>query len=103
MKSILQKEKECFICRLIANSSDDYIFVPVTGLHDHHVFYGTANRKNSEKHGLKVWLCINHHTGDNGVHRNRTLDLDLKTRAQKVFEYKHSREEFIEVFGRNYL
>ena len=91
-KSIIQKEKECLICRT------------TYGLHDHHVFYGTANRRLSEKYGLKVWLCMEHHTGNNGVHRNPKLDSVLKRIGQRKFENRcGSREDFMRIFGRNYL
>ena len=74
MKSILQSEKECWVCRRKNN------------LASHHVFFGTANRKMSEKYGLKVWLCYNCHTGQNGVHFNPSLDKRLKMMAQEEFE-----------------
>lgn len=92
MKSVIQQEKECYVCGTTYN------------LHDHHIIYGTANRKQSEKHGLKVWLCQEHHTGASGVHFNKPLDLHLKKLAQKHFEAQiGARNEFIRVFGRNYL
>nr|DAG81083.1 MAG TPA: Recombination enhancement function protein nuclease, DNase, HYDROLASE.4A [Caudoviricetes sp.] len=89
--SILQTEKECFVCRTTQD------------LQDHHIFFGTANRKQSEKYGLKVWLCMRHHTGDRGVHFDKGLDRKLKEMAQAKFEETHTREEFIKIFGRNYL
>ena len=49
-KSILQNEKECYICGL---------YYPVE---EHHVYFG-ANRKISEQNGFKVWLCAEHHRG----------------------------------------
>lgn len=90
-KSIIQNEKECFVCRSTQN------------LQEHHVFYGTANRKQSEKYGMTVWLCQMHHTGNRGVHFDKVLDTKLKEIGQKKFEETHSREEFIKIFGRNYL
>lgn len=91
MKSILQHEKECYVCGTILN------------LHSHHIYPG-ANRKNSEKHGLKVWLCMEHHTGQTGVHFNKDLDTHLKQMAQRYFEENcGTHEEFIQIFGRNYL
>ena len=90
-KSILTNEKECFVCKTTQN------------LHDHHVFYGTANRKISERYGYKVWLCQEHHTGNNGVHFNRSLDIWLKSIAQTHFEITHTRDEFIKTFGKSYL
>ena len=92
MRSIIQTEKKCFICYTTMN------------LHEHHIFYGTSNRKNSEKHGLKVWLCGYHHNLSNyGVHFNKTLDSELKQIAQAKFEEKHTRAEFMQIFGKNYL
>lgn len=91
MKGIIQKEKRCYIC------GGAYI------LECHHIFRGTANRKKSEKYGLKVWLCRNHHTGPEGVHNNPDMDRVLKQMGQRKFEETHSRSDFIKEFGRNYL
>lgn len=91
MRSVLQNNKECWVCGV------------TEGLHDHHIFFG-GNRKNSERYGLKVWLCGYHHNLSNdGVHFNRELDLGLKKVAQAKFEEAHSRDEFMAIFGRNYL
>lgn len=80
-----------------------YVCLTTQNLHRHHVF-GGANRNLSEKYGLVVDLCIYHHTGSNSaVHNNRRFDLALKKRHQNVFEETHTREEFISLFGRNYL
>lgn len=69
----------------------------------HHVFYGTANRKQSEKYGLVCDLCPDCHRGKQGVHRNRNIDMELKRKKQKEFELHHSREEFRSIFGKSYL
>lgn len=91
-KSILQKEKECWACHTRFN------------LHEHHVIYGTANRKKSEKYGLKVWLCVHHHTGNAGVHNgNKQLDLELHQLAQRKFEEKYGHELFMNTFHKNWL
>lgn len=98
MKSIIQDEKECFLCRYLYDSEN------IINLHDHHIFFGTANRTQSEIYGLKVWLCICHHTvGIGAVHRNKDYDIILKEIAQKKFEETHTREEFIKIFGKSYL
>lgn len=92
MKSILQKEKECFICK------NPY------SLECHHIYPGSANRKKSEKTGLKVWLCHDHHTGGpDAVHNNPRVMRWLKETGQAAFEKTHSREEFMRIFGRTYL
>lgn len=93
MESVIQKEKYCLVCGTTYN------------LHSHHIFFGTANRKQSEKYGLKVWLCAYHHNMSNdGVHFNKHLDNHLKQMAQRCYE-KHinTREKFIEEFGKSYL
>ena len=93
MKSIIQENKECYVCK------------NTIGLHSHHILYGTANRRMSELYGLKVWLCPKHHNmSDEGVHFNRELDLQLKKLAQEYYEANYGdRVDFRETFGRNYL
>ena len=92
MKSVLQDKKECYACGTTYN------------LHDHHIIFGTANRRNSEKYGLKVFLCQEHHTGSAGVHFNRDFDLRLKKMAQTHFEAEFgARNEFVSIFGKSYL
>lgn len=92
MQSVIQKEKRCYVCGT------------TYGLHDHHIFHGTSNRKNSEKYGLKVWLCgLDHNLSNKGVHFNKELDLELKQLAQEVFEQEHTRDEFRAVFGKSWL
>ncbi len=92
MKSIIQDRKECIVCGS-------------WNVEDHHIFFGQGKRKLSEKYGLKVWLCPSHHRETNGVHGRdgHKLDIELKQLGQKAFEWKHSREDFMKVFGRNYL
>lgn len=92
MNSIIQQVKECYLCNR------------QSGLHCHHIFFG-SNRNNSEKYGLKVWLCGYHHNlgGEFCVHQNRELDLMFKELAQREFEKTHTREEFREIFGKSWL
>ena len=90
MKSIMQRDKKCWVC----GRTD--------GLEKHHCIHGTANRKLSERYGLTVWLCSWHHRGPEGVHFDAALDLALKRDAQKAFESKYG-NRFLAVFGRNYL
>lgn len=90
-KSIIQDRKECFVCKTTYQ------------LEEHHIFR-TPFRKSSEKYGLKVWLCHQHHQGNNGVHgNNKALDIHLKQLAQKTFEKKYGHEMFMKIFMRNYL
>lgn len=87
MKSILQEEKECWVTGA------------VSGLHEHHIF-GGARRKLSEKYGLKVYLRYDWHER---AHRERAFADELKREGQRAFERTHSREEFMKIFGKNYL
>jgi len=92
MNSILQDKKECYVCGTY------------TGLHKHHVYAGYANRKQSEKYGCWCWLCGYHHNLSNaGVHSNKRLNDQIKQTCQAEFEKTHSREDFMRIFGRNYL
>lgn len=98
MKSIIQDTKECYLCRYL------YDFENTMNLQEHHCIHGTANRVLSEQYGLKVHLCINHHTaGIGAVHKNREYDLILIKIAQKKFEEKYGHNKFMEVFKKNYL
>ena len=40
---------------------------------------------------------------DDGVHNNPKFNLSLKRYAQRRFEEKYSHEEFMKIFGKNYL
>ena len=93
-KSILQTNKECYIC------GRQY------WLEEHHVFSGNPNRKLSEKYGLKVWLCHWHHNEPPyGVHHNS----DMRQRLQRVAQvramsyYGWTEDTFRNIFGKNYL
>lgn len=50
-------------------------------------------------------LCFSHHRmGVNAAHTNRKFDLELKQKHQKRYEdLGHTREEFINLIGKNYL
>ena len=93
VKSILQRNKACYICGTTLN------------LHRHHIFYGTANRKLSEEDGCVVYLCQLHHTVAAGVHFNKKIDLTLKAKCQLQWQkhYKKTTEDFIRRYGRSYL
>ncbi len=90
--SKLQEDTErCFICGSLRM------------LEWHHIF-GAANKKDSEKYGLMARLCHNcHNEPPHGVHHNGELMKSLRRHGQIVFEETHSREEFMEIFGRNYI
>lgn len=90
-KSILQEEKKCFFCGTTLN------------LERHHCIHGTAGRRIADKLGLTIWLCGEHHRGKYSPHQCSEIDLRLKRFAQSCYEDKHSREEWMQKVGRNYL
>ena len=92
-KSIMQKDlSRCFLCG------------GMNGLEEHHIF-GGPNRKWSEKYGLKVMLCgvECHRLGKHSAHMDRQTGDCLKRLGQIAFEARHSHEEFMEIFKKNYL
>lgn len=92
MKSIVQDgEPRCFVCGSVRE------------LELHHIMPGVANRRWSTKLGLVCYLCRTHHTGQYGVHYNRNLMFALKQEAQRAFEKTHTRQEWMDIFGKNYL
>ena len=89
MKSVMQSGKKCYYCNSTYN------------LEKHHCLFGTANRKKAEQDGLWVWLC---HDCHQGVHNQNTYAKEsLQKKAQFQYEIMHSREEFIERYGKSYL
>ena len=98
MKSILQDDDGiCFLCRLKGDDHEQFT-------HEHHVIYGTAGRKLSEKYGLKLYLCPDHHEfGKEAVHKNKETRILLEKCAQLVFINQYGQEFWMQIFGRNYL
>lgn len=70
------------------------------GEHTHHVLFG-RNRKNSEMYGLKVRLCTACHYRLHN--KDEKLAMKYRKLGQKYFEKAYSHEEFMRIFGRNYL
>lgn len=93
-KSLIQAGKYCYVC-----GTDE-------GLHLHHIFYGTANRKLADEDGAYCYLCGYHHNMSKiGVHFNKTLDLNLKKICQEAWikANNSSIEGFIKRYGKSYL
>ena len=96
--SIMQTEKVCYI-----SGREDWLEL-------HHIF-GGSNRKNSTKYGLVVWLNHYYHNEPKcpenlyfgSPHHDKEVMLWLRQQGQKKFEETHTREEFIQIFGKNYL
>jgi hypothetical protein len=109
-KSIIQRRtdklsRECYLCREEADEAMYYGELPHTGLHRHHIMFGTANRKKAEKYGLWCYVCQerHHEHGREAPHANREVDLHLKQIAQMKFEETHPHELWMSEFGKNYL
>lgn len=93
-KSILQSDKECYLCR------KRYNLRTTRGLEEHHILFGRGRRELSERYGLKVWLCHNHHNEPPlGVHFDPTARRELEQAAQFAFDELHGPGSFAEVFG----
>lgn len=57
------------------------------------------NRQNSMKYGLCIPLCRKHH---NQYHLQRSMQLQWMRLAQNEFEKTHTRDEWINIFLKNY-
>lgn len=100
-KSIMHSKDDgtCYLCiKLHSNYARQYF------LQEHHVAFGTANRKLSEKYGLKVYLCDAHHEhSTEAVHVNADIRKMLCEDAQRAFEKKYPNLSFRCIFGKNYI
>ena len=98
-ESIMQrKDRTCYLCRRLHGD-----WSKKTVIHEHHVFGGTANRTLSERYGLKVYLCPEHHlTSHDAVHRNREIMDMIRKEGQRAFEETYTLD-FVKIFGKNYL
>ena len=102
MKSIVHDKTSgtCYLCAMIHH---DYRTQAI--LEEHHIFGGNPNRRLSEKYGLKVYLCPQHHrTSKEAVHRPdlNAYQRILQIQAQRIFTLTYPDLDFIKIFGRNY-
>lgn len=65
----------------------------------HEVFGGNPNRRLSKYHGLWIDICPSCH---NKVHASPKEYEWLKEAAQALYEYNHTRQEWVSIIGRNY-
>lgn len=90
MTSIVQDmtHERCFVCGR-------------TGALDlHHMMHGVANRRLATRWGLTCYLCRTCHVR---AHSDKKLNLWLEQQAQTAFEKTHTRQEWMTIFGKNYL
>lgn len=66
----------------------------------HHLIFGRGLRELSDKYGLVVPLCRDCH---NELHHNKVMMAWSRAEGQRRFEAEHGREEFMRIFGKNYL
>ncbi len=66
----------------------------------HHLIFGRGLRELSDKHGLVIPLCRACH-GE--LHKNSSMMAWSRAEGQRRFEKNHSHEEFMKIFGKNYL
>lgn len=98
MRSILQiADGRCYLCEMLKCD-----FSPKT-VEEHHAIGGTSRRRLSEKYGLKVYLCPDHHRiGKHAVHKNAEVAAVLKDIAQRKFELEFPELDFMAIFSKNY-
>lgn len=87
MKSIIQTDRSCYYC---GN--------PLTDLH--HVRLANCSREKAEEYGLLAYLCRKHHRE---LHQNETMKRAIQQHAQSALEKEMTHEEYMRIFGKNYL
>ena len=84
----------------ILTDNMDRCFICGSPFVDIHEIYGGGNRKVSMKNGFTVPLCRKHHEF---VTITADANNYLKQKCQYEFEKHHTRKEFMELIGKNYL
>ena len=95
MKSIIPDNDEfCYLCK------KQGLLIP--GTDTHHMIFGTANRKLSEKDGLKINLCHRHHMR---LHQQGEYKEELQKLAQQKWMevYERGVDEWIKRYGKSFL
>lgn len=101
MKEHSQQEfehRKCFLCERVETEYNR--------LEVHHIFQGRGRRQISDRYGLTVLLCHKcHNEPPYGVHQNADTMLLLHQYGQRkaMIEQGWTVQQFIEVFGKNYL
>lgn len=97
-KSVINtKAGVCFLCAMEGDHS-------IKPTERHHVLYGNGLREISEAQGWVVDLCREHHrTAPYAVHNCRATREKLCRIIQLKFEETHTRAEWMELAGKNYL
>lgn len=99
-KSILhRKDGTCYLCMKLNQNYQSHLY-----LEEHHAIPGNPGRRICEENGLKVYLCADHHRNSPAaVHENHENMRLIQKDAQRAFERWNTRDEWMDLFGRNYL
>lgn len=93
------KDGTCYLCMKLYGLYCEYRIV-----HEHHVYPGKPNRQISEANGFKVYLCPGHHEfTKEAVHENHEYMMLIKTDCQRKYEETHTRQQFMDLVGKNFL
>jgi len=71
-----------------------------TAIELHHIFYGKANKKLSDKYNLVIWVCRDCHSR---MHSDKAFRQIYQDMAKKKFQREHPELSFIRIFGKNYI
>jgi hypothetical protein len=73
--------------------------------HEHHLIFGNGRRELSEKYGLKIPICLEHHRWCHELSWKHTVFAEsMKILGQLAFERVHGDEDdFKRIFGRSYV
>ena len=96
-QSILQADDGvCFLCMCMENDTS------LKQTQEHHVF-GGPRRGISEREGLKIYLCVQHHIyGPYAIHTNKEVSCRVKAWAQRMWQQEHPDGDWMELMGKNY-
>lgn len=97
MRSIMHDKRDgtCYLCMAAGDYSRQ------TCLEEHHCIHGTANRRLSERWGLKVYLCPAHHRHLHDDKDGRIADIYCQIAAERAFREKYPKKDFRAIFGKN--
>ncbi len=91
-----KRDGTCYLCMR------DGDYSRMTTLEEHHAIHGTANRRLSERWGLKVYLCPAHHRRIHDAKDGSPDDVYIKVNAQRAFEKRYPKKDFLKIFGKNF-